>query len=59
MGLIEALIVIVVVGVVTWALLLIPLEPPFPTLIKVVAVLFVLLYILRGTGLLGAANIHV
>jgi hypothetical protein len=59
MGLLEVLLAIVVVGVIVWLLLMIPMPEPFPTIVKVVAAIFLILWILRGTGLLAHANIHV
>jgi len=51
MDLLSILIVLVVVGVVLWAILTyIPMEPAIKTLIKVVAVIFVVVWLLRATG---------
>lgn len=59
MGLIDVLLTLVVVGALVWCLEQLHLPDPFPTLIRVIAVIFVIAYILRGTGLLHHADIHV
>lgn len=49
MGLIYLLLVIAIIGVIVWALVtLVPMPPQFKTVIIVVAVLFVLLWIVRA-----------
>jgi hypothetical protein len=54
MSLINLLIVLVVIGVVVWAVCAyIPMEPGIKTLIRIVGVLVAVLYVLSAFGILG------
>lgn len=48
--LISVLIVIVIIGLIVWAVRLIPMPEPFPTIVLVVGIIFVLLYLLSLFG---------
>lgn len=51
------LLVIVVVGVLCWlAVKYIPMQPPFPSILVGVAVVFIVLYLLQAFGILHLAN---
>lgn len=53
MSLLEILIVLVVVGVVLWAITrFVPMEANVKTLLNVVVILVLLLYLLKGLGFL-------
>lgn len=54
MPLLDLIVVLVVVGVVLWAVnQFVPMAPPFKTLINVLVVVFVCLWLLRAVGFVG------
>lgn len=50
---ISLLITIVVLGLLYWAVSLIPLPDPFPTIIRVIFIIIAVLYILNAFGVTG------
>jgi len=49
---VELLVIIIVVGVILWFVnQYVPMSPPFKTAVNVVAVLFLLLYVLQWFGI--------
>jgi len=54
-SLVEIIVAIVILGLVIWAVdTFLPLDPRFKTLIYVVAVIFVIVWILQGMGWIGS-----
>lgn len=57
MSIIGIIVVLVVMGVVLWLInTYIPMQPPIKTIINIVVVLFLALWLLQVTGLLGPLN---
>jgi len=56
---IELLIAIVVIGVIVWLVeTYIPMSPPFRTILRVVVVLFLIIWLLRFLGVGGLPNLR-
>jgi hypothetical protein len=49
--LISLLIGVIVIGLLYWLVSLIPLPAPFPTVVKVIAIIILVLYVLQAFGL--------
>lgn len=54
MSLISIIVVLIVVGVLLWAVDMIPMDPAIHTIIRVVVIVAVVIWLLRAFGLLGA-----
>lgn len=59
MSIIAILVVLIIVGVVLWGVGQLPLDPMIKTIIRVVAVIFVLLWLLQAFGLLSGSSLRV
>lgn len=60
MSLISLLVVLVVVGVLLWAVNnFIPMDSKIKQILNVVVVIFVVIWLLKAFGLLGALNMHI
>lgn len=60
MSLISLIVVVVVVGVLLWAVeSFIPMAPPIKRLLQIVVVLVLILWLLQAFGLLGGADIRI
>jgi hypothetical protein len=60
MSLISLIVVIVVVGVLLWAVeSFLPMSPPIKRLLQIVVVLVLILWLLQAFGLLGGADIRI
>jgi hypothetical protein len=60
MSLISLIVVIVVVGVLLWAVeSFLPMSPPIKRLLQIVVVLVLILWLLQVFGLLGGADIRI
>jgi len=48
---IELIVAIVILGLIYWAVSLIPLPDPFPTIVKILFIIVAVLYVLQAFGL--------
>lgn len=53
MGLIELILVIAIIGVLTWLILQLPMPQPFKNIIIAVVAIFVILWLLQNLGMIG------